>query len=149
MSLHKPKAATASRQTPGQLHCYHTRTTSKPFIPILPSSLLHPKLPLTFTPPHLTFWTMASLMDHPARGETIGYSFSQPTAAPAKQHGFYPYEETDSGLMLSPANEDGSGTPTMAARLWASQALISQSSLATPAQHRATISTLAWSQKSS
>ncbi|KAJ5611531.1 hypothetical protein N7528_008636 [Penicillium herquei] len=38
---------------------------------------------------------MTSITGHPAGGEGIGYSFSQPTAAPVKQHGFYPY--TDNG----------------------------------------------------
>jgi 20S proteasome subunit beta 6 len=35
---------------------------------------------------------MASLLDHSAGGQTVGYSFSQSAAAPVKQHGFYPYE---------------------------------------------------------
>ncbi|CAI7638770.1 unnamed protein product [Penicillium pancosmium] len=38
---------------------------------------------------------MASLLDHSAGGQTVGYSFSQSAAAPVKQHGFYPY--TDNG----------------------------------------------------
>ncbi|KAF7712718.1 20S proteasome subunit beta 6 [Penicillium ucsense] len=37
---------------------------------------------------------MTSLVDHSAR-ETVGFSFSEATAAGAKQHGFYPY--TDNG----------------------------------------------------
>lgn len=48
---------------------------------------------------------MTSLMDHSAHGETIGYSFSQPTAAPVKQHGFYPYVEVFSEKIVVFADE--------------------------------------------
>ncbi|KAI9373333.1 nucleophile aminohydrolase [Aspergillus egyptiacus] len=38
---------------------------------------------------------MTSFMDHNPHSDAIGYSFSQPTNAPHKEHGFYPY--TDNG----------------------------------------------------
>lgn len=65
---------------------------------------------------------MTSLMDHQTR-ETIGYSFSESTAAGVKQHGFYPYGASTLHIPPDPSSlfHLFSDTPTMVARLWASQ----------------------------